>query len=158
MQVQPHSSLYIHMHLYLTRTCVCTKSPLVVTFALTHDRQWRHLQIGATFLLVLVRHDHPFPVRGVKLMVAYLVHDTLAMRKVCAYIVTNYMCVPAYVMLTTCVHICSLSLCLPLTYVCIVLAQFDPHLLCVAKVTYDGTPSIGCWVKVGQGHFLCTCK
>lgn len=30
----------------------------------------------------MIRHDHPFPTCGVKLIVKYLIHDSLSVRKV----------------------------------------------------------------------------
>ena len=34
------------------------------------------------FLIMLIRHDHPLPTIGVKLIVGALIDDTLAIRKV----------------------------------------------------------------------------
>lgn len=34
------------------------------------------------FLLMLIRHDYPMPVTGVRLVVNSLVHDAVAVRKV----------------------------------------------------------------------------
>ena len=38
--------------------------------------------MGMTLLVMLIRHDHALPVRGVRLIVSSLVHDSLAVRKV----------------------------------------------------------------------------
>lgn len=45
-------------------------------------RHWRHSEMGVRFLSLMVRHDHPFPVSGVKLVVTSLTHDLVAVRKV----------------------------------------------------------------------------
>ncbi len=45
-------------------------------------RQWRYSEIGMRFLGMIIRHDHPFPVSGVKIFVNYLNHDLLTIRKV----------------------------------------------------------------------------
>ena len=39
--------------------------------------------MATQFLTILVRHDYVFPVKGVRLLVRCLVHDTLNIRKVC---------------------------------------------------------------------------
>ena len=39
--------------------------------------------MATQFLTILVRHDYMFPVKGVRLLVRCLVHDTLNIRKVC---------------------------------------------------------------------------
>eukprot|EP00731_Ephydatia_muelleri_P029038 Em0020g682a len=46
---------------------------------------WRCSQMATQFLTILVRHDYMFPVKGVRLLVRCLVHDTLNIRKI-AYV------------------------------------------------------------------------
>ena len=43
---------------------------------------WQYSQMAAKFLVMLIRHDRPFPVSGVKLLVNSLNHEYLSMRKV----------------------------------------------------------------------------
>lgn len=45
-------------------------------------RQWRHKHMAVRFLVMLIRHDYPFPTVGVELIVNGLIHDALAIRKV----------------------------------------------------------------------------
>lgn len=59
-----------------------------VTILFTNDTcivscsQWRFTEISVKLLAMLIRHDCPYPVKGVQLLVNYLVHDALAIRKV----------------------------------------------------------------------------
>lgn len=59
-----------------------------VTILFTNDicivscSQWRFTEISVKLLAMLIRHDYPYPVKGVQLLVNYLVHDALAIRKV----------------------------------------------------------------------------
>ena len=48
-------------------------------------RQWRHSHMAMKFLIMLVRHDYPLPINGVKLIVNCLINDSLAIRKVRAF-------------------------------------------------------------------------
>lgn len=45
-------------------------------------RQWRHKHMAMRFLMMLIRHDYPFPTVGVELIVNGLINDALIIRKV----------------------------------------------------------------------------
>ena len=46
------------------------------------NRQWRYSQMAISFLVMLIRHDHPLPTVAIELLTRNLVHDALAVRKV----------------------------------------------------------------------------
>lgn len=50
---------------------------------LMFSRRWRYLQLCFNFLRTLIRYDQPMPPRTVALFTNYLIHDALAIRKVC---------------------------------------------------------------------------
>jgi proteasome activator subunit 4 len=50
--------------------------------------QWRFTEISVKLLAMLIRHDHPFPVKGLQMFVNYLNHDALNIRKVAIHAVT----------------------------------------------------------------------
>lgn len=47
--------------------------------------QWRFVEISITFLVLSIHHEEPLPARAVKAIINGLVHDALAIRKVCSY-------------------------------------------------------------------------
>lgn len=49
---------------------------------LVSSRRWRYLQLCFNFLRTLVRYDQPLPARATAIIVSYLNHDSLAIRKV----------------------------------------------------------------------------
>lgn len=53
-----------------------------IMIELAFFRQWRHKHMAVRFLVMLIRHDYPFPTVGVELIVNGLIHDALAIRKV----------------------------------------------------------------------------
>jgi hypothetical protein len=56
-------------------------------------RQWRYSQMAISFLVMLIRHDHPLPREAIQMHAQNLVHDALIVRKVgVAELKINYQC------------------------------------------------------------------
>lgn len=75
--------------------CVCNVCVLYLIWnaLILLNRQWWYCQMAIHMVVQLIRHDHPLPASGIKLLANSLVHDALSVRKVlCMYVRSPHTC------------------------------------------------------------------